>query len=321
MLPDRTPLVPQRRELLGTGAWAQAATLTWRLAGDSAAAEHRVWFTFVPDGSEVRLAGLIDRPASAGGRQPGWWLGPVQAGRHGAVTVVVGAGLTLSTWQTYADRALDEVRRRLPGAVGATENPTLVVEVPATTVDFERVVGATPGSYVDIAAVTLAEGDRAGAALRIVVNPGAASQLTADGLGLTLTHEAVHVVTRSPQSPAPTWAVEGLADWVALQAFPRAAPAVEAPLGREVERSGAPAVLPGNAAFAADAPRLDLAYAQAWFACRYVVASSSTSELGWLYRDLDHGRTLDQATQGVLGTSAAEFTRGWRRYVRTAARP
>ena len=59
----------------------------------------------------------------------------------------------------------------------------------------------------------------AGGAIRIVVNPKAA-QLSSSALQAVLEHEMVHVATRSPDSPAPTWAEEGLAEWVSMQAHP-----------------------------------------------------------------------------------------------------
>ncbi len=319
LLPARYRLSPARQQVLGADAWVQAVTVSWRLAGDGAAADHRVWFTFVPDGADLRVAGLIDRPAGEpAGRQPSWWLGPVQAVRRGPVTVVVGSGQSAEVWRTSVGRALAQAVRHLPASAGAPENPTLVVEIPATTADFERVVGAATGSYAEVAAATLAEGSSARAALRIVVNPVAARRLTADGLQLTLTHEAVHVLTRSPQSPAPTWAVEGLADWVALQAYPGSAAGVAAPLLRQVAAQGPPAALPADADFEAGAGRLEPAYAQSWFVCRYL-ASTSPDRLGRLYRELDRGRTLDQATATVLGGTAADLTAGWRNYLRAEA--
>lgn len=321
LLPEQQRLTSAREQVLGADAWMQAATVTWRLAGDRAAAEHRVWFTFVRDGVGVRLAGLIDRPTNEPAlQQPSWWLGPVEAERRGPVTVVVGSGQSPGAWRTKVEGALAQVLRHLPAATGSIENPTLVVEVPATSADFERIVGTPTGSYADIAAATVAEGNTPQAAQRIVVNPDAVRRLSAAGLNLTLTHEAVHVLTRSPESPAPAWAVEGLADWVALQAYPEAGPAVAGPLLSEVAGHGPPAALPPDAEFEVGSGRLGLAYAEAWFACRYVATSTSPDRLGRLYRELDRGRTLDQAADTALGRSAADLTAGWRGYLRAEAR-
>lgn len=320
LLPDRRVLSAERQRVLGPDAWRQAATITWRLPGDTAAADQRVWFTFVLNGSGTQLAGLLDGPAGEPAtRQPSWWLGPVRNGRQGQITVVVGAGQSPARWLRLGQEALSHARKFLPDTVGTAAQPTLVLEVPATTADFERVVGVDVGSYADIGAVTLAEGSTPQAALRIAVNPDAVRRLTADGLGVSLTHEAVHVLTRSPGSPAPIWAVEGLADWIALQAYPKADEAVAGPLLSDVAAAGPPAALPADAAFDPDAGRLDLAYAQSWFAWRYLATTSSPSRLGRLYRELDRGRTLDQAASEVLGSSAAQLTAGWRRYLRAQA--
>ncbi len=92
-----------------------------------------------------------------------------------------------------------------------------------------------------------------------------------DQLAELLRHEIVHVATRSPQSPAPTWAVEGLAEWVAVDPDSgRRSPGVVAVLAA-VRRDGPPARLPGEAEFAVGATELNQAYAEAWLACRYIV--------------------------------------------------
>ncbi len=312
-------LVGSRQTLLGADAWVQPVTLRWRLDGDDAVAEHVVWLTFVRQDGRPRVAGTRDGPAEPA-RQPSWWLGPVRGQQRGSATVLVGAGQSPERWLAAAEQAVRAVRQHLPTTSADAVGSSVVLEVPATIGDFEAVVGATPGSYADVAAVTFAEGPTAEAALRVVVNPAAAQRLTADGLAVTLAHETVHVVTRSPRSPAPLWATEGLADYVALQAYPRAADAVAEPLLADVRAHGAPDRLPVDTAFDDGAERLGLAYAQSWFACRSIAESTSPAALGRFYRALDRGRTLDQAATDELGRSGAEVTRGWRRYLVAAAR-
>ena len=63
--PGERPLPPARQQLLGPEAWVQPVLVTWRLVGESDAALHRVWLTFVADGAGARLAGTFDGPVPA----------------------------------------------------------------------------------------------------------------------------------------------------------------------------------------------------------------------------------------------------------------
>ncbi|MCW2812192.1 MAG: hypothetical protein JWP61_2650 [Friedmanniella sp.] len=321
-------LTPDRRARLGPDAWAARATLSWRLQGETAPARQTVWLTFVGavgaegGGSggtgDVRLAGTIDRGDAAA--QPLWWVGPVTSLTRSDVTVVVGAGQTAAQWASRAASAATQVRTRLPRGVVTRRTGQLVLEVPASPADFGAVLGAVPtDGYASIAAVTRPEGP-AGSAVRVIVNPEAASRLTAGGLGLVLTHELVHVATRSATSPAPRWAVEGLAEDVALAAHPDQQPAQDELLLSRVRTAGAPRALPTDDDFRVGGAGLDLAYAEAWSLCRFV-ARTSPARLGRLYAELDAGRPLAQATASALRLTPAELTAGWRRdLTRRAAR-
>ena len=88
----------------------------------------------------------------------------------------------------------------------------------------------------------------------------------------------------------------------------------------DVERRGPPAALPGDEAFAADAPGLSRAYAEAWLVCRYVAEHYSAARLGRLYAELDQGRSLEVASRTALGIGADELIAGWRRYLVRLAR-
>jgi hypothetical protein len=195
-----------------------------------------------------------------------------------------------------------------------------VVEVPASRAAFEAVVGAAPGSYAGVAAVTLADGPAATAAPRIVVNPEVTRTLTEVGVATVLTHEMVHRATRSADSPAPTWAVEGLADEVAFRTHPTAAKASSQLLADQVRGHGAPRALPSDDRFGADQADLDLTYAEAWSACRYVAATWSPARLQRLYAALDDGAALDTAARDELGVSASALTAGWRSWLERRAR-
>ena len=128
------------------------------------------------------------------------------------------------------------------------------------------------------------------------------------------------MATRSPDSPVPQWAEEGLAEWVALGRAPvDDDPAVRALLA-DVERRGPPLAPPDDEAFAAGAPELNRAYAEAWLVCRYVAERYSAARLGRLYAELDRGRSLDEASRAALGVGADELVAGWRRYLVRLAR-
>jgi hypothetical protein len=313
--PRFAALSEDRRGTLGRDAWVQQATVSWQLADDARPAEHTVWLTMVPVGSRAQLAAVTDRPANAD-PLPIWWSEPVVAERSGKATAL--ASVALGTRGRWADAAAtaatvvaEQVRRVAP-----TWSGRLVVEVPGSRQFFEQVLGAEAGSFAQIAAVTSAEGPNpASAALRIVVNPAAAGRLTDLGVAVLLAHEATHVATRSVDSPAPVWAVEGFADYVAYEAYPKARKGAIAPLLADIRKRGEPTRLPSNASFRASASGLGLTYAKAWLACKYVADIHSPRELDRLYSELDRGRTLEQATQAVLKQSAEEFVAGWRSYL------
>ncbi len=234
--------------------------------------------------------------------------------------MVVGSGQPVDAWLDRATAAAAAVRQRVSAGPAAGWDGRLVVEVPASRSAFEAVLGAEPGSYADIAAVALREGPDADAALRVLVNPAVTRALAPVGVAVVLTHETVHVATRSPGSPAPTWIVEGLADEVALATHPEAATGVADPLLQRVRSRGAPTELPGDDAFLAGADDLAVSYAAAWTACRYVTDTWSAEDLQRLYTALDGGQDLDGALQATLGTDEAGLTAGWRAALEQQAR-
>ena len=311
-------LAGARAQLLGSGAWAQRAVVSWRLAGDDADVEHRVWLTFLSDGGHVRLAGTVDEPSDAIHEQkPSWWLGPVAARQREGITVV-GSAPALDRWAKLAATARDNVQHHLPDGQRLSWNGHVVVEVPASDRDFDLVLGEPTGSYGSIAAVTRRVGIEGGAT-RIVINPKAA-QLPSSALQAVLEHEMVHVATHSPDSPAPIWAEEGLAEWVSTQAHPgQLAEATDDVLIR-VRAQGAPRSFPSDQQFHIGEQDLQLAYAEAWLACRYIADRYSEIQLGSLYAALDNGRSLDEASRSALKISEAELITRWRAYLVRSAR-
>jgi hypothetical protein len=317
--PTEFGLSEARRQLLGTNAWPQRAVVTWRLPGDSAEVEHLVSLTFLEVGGEVKVAGAIDEPSSnAGAQKPSWWLGPVTGREQGEVTVLAGSGQSVDGWALHAQAALADVRQELPDGLGASWNGRVVLEVPATRRDFESVLGKPAGSYASIAAVTHHAGMGDGA-IRIVVSPKAA-QLSSSALQAVLEHEMVHVATRSPDSPAPMWAEEGLAEWVSLQSQPGQRSDGTDEVMARVRSDGAPRSFPADGRFQAGSSNLQLAYAEAWLACRFIADPYSEAQLGRFYAQLARGRTLDEASRSTLQIGEAALTEGWRNYLVRLAR-
>jgi hypothetical protein len=312
--PAQFGLAEPRTQLLGSSAWAQRAVVSWRLAGDDADVEHQIWLTFLPDGGQVRLAGTVDEPPDRTGEQkPSWWLGPLTARERGGVTVVAGSGQALDRWARLAAAALDNVRGNLPDGLPLSWSGHIVVEVPATPRDFEFVLGEPAGSYGSIAAVTRRAGTADGAT-RIVVNPKAA-QLSSSALQAVLEHEMVHVATRSPDSPAPVWAEEGLAEWVSTKAHAGQLSEATDDVLTQVRAQGAPHSFPSDQEFQIGEHNLGLAYAEGWLACRYIADRYSEIQLGRFYAELDRGRSLDAASRSALKISEAELITRWRAYL------
>ena len=314
--PAERPLSPARQRLLGADAWVQPVVVSWQLAGDVEEAQHRVWLTFVPDGGRARLAGTFDGPVPASpGPLPSWWLGPVTARQQGLVTVLAGSGQPMDRWTGLAVEAAAAVRRGLPTGMADGWTGRVVIEVPATTRDFAAVLGQPAEAYAAIAAVAYPVGVGDRPPLRVAVNPRARSLVTQAQLAEILRHEIVHLATRSPESPAPLWAVEGLAEWVAVGSGPGRSSSGTAELLAAVRRDGPPRSLPADADFAVGSPTLNRAYAEAWLACRYIAQQYSPARLGRFYAELDRGRSVDEASRAVLGLGAGELIAGWRRFL------
>jgi hypothetical protein len=317
--PAQFGLAEQRTQLLGSSAWAQRAVVSWRLAGENADVEHQIWLTFLSDGGQVRLAGTVDEPPSRIAEQkPSWSLGPLTASEREGVTVIAGSGQPLKRWANLAAAALDNVRDNLPDGLRLPWSGHIVMEVPATPRDFESILGERPGSYDSIAAATRRMGTADGAT-RIVVNPKAA-QLSSSALQVVLEHEMVHVATSSPDSPAPVWAEEGLAEWVSTRAHTGQPSEATDDVLTRVRAQGAPRSFPSDQEFQIGERDLRMAYAEAWLVCRYIANRYSEIQLGRFYAELDDGHSLDEASQSALNISEAELIIRWRAYLVRLAR-
>ena len=317
--PNQFGLSKVRRRLLGPDAWVQRAIVVWRVPGDAAEVEHVVWLTFLDAAGEAKLAGTIDEPAgNIRTQQPSWGLGPSTGLERDGVTVLAGSGQSLDRWVQVAAAAVANVRHELPDGLGGSWNGHVVIEAPATVRDFEAVLNKPAGSYGSIAAVTHRAG-MTGDAIRIVVNPKAA-ELPEIDLQSVLEHEMVHVATGSPNSPAPTWAEEGLAEWVSMRVRPDQRSEGTDELLARVRDDGAPRSFPADQRFEVGARNLEQAYAEAWLACRFVADQYSESQLGSFHAELARGSTLDEASQSTLHLSEAALIAEWRAYLVRLAR-
>ena len=305
----RQNLPASRRTLLGPDARTWQATLDWSLPGETSTAQQTVWLTLLPGPDGVRLAGTTDDADPDTPAEPIWWRHPVTRVDRGGLTLLLGPGQRATTWADLTAHSVREARHRLPTPLSGRWPDRVVVEVPTDAASFESVLGAARGSYAGTAAVTRPEGPRTDSAVRVVVNPALADQPALERR-LTLTHEMVHVATRSASSPAPLWAVEGLAEYVAYRTEPRARAATEQALAAALRRDGVPSRLPADSDLGSGATDVTVAYAEAWIVCRAVVEHRSSAALGRFYLRLDAGDPVGAAATATLGVDEAGL-RGW----------
>jgi hypothetical protein len=303
------PLSGWRYGLPGQAAGgARPLDVHYRLAGDPApAVQHR---TVTLQQRAGRWYVGADEPAT-GAAQP-WDLAPVAVVRRPSV-LVVGAPADRALLGAVADEAAAAVPR-VTAAWGSGWARSVVVEVPHDGAALARLV---PGDLEQLAALaTTVAGDRGPVGDRVVVAPDAFRRLTPAGRRVVLTHELVHVATRTATGPAsPSWLVEGLADVVG---FRRAGVPLEAAapeLAAAVRDGALPAALPSDAALAPGAPGLGAAYEQAWLAVDLLVRRYGATRVDALYRAVGRahdGAAAERALDDVLGTSTAELTAAWR---------
>lgn len=307
--------VAERRRI-GENAWLAEVDVRWALRGyDRREVQAEVDVIFADDGDRARIVRIGPED---GGRAPEWLLGPVRVSEHGDVLLLASPsqprlGRDIERQISGLD---DDVRRVLQSWRGP-----LVVVVPGSAAQMERFLGARPGQYNAIAAVTTVAGtdsDRA-SPVRIVVNPPVFAGLGPKAGRVVLAHEATHVATGATTgSDLPLWLVEGFADYVALVAEPVPVEVAAAQAIDRVRRNGPPDRLPGRREFATSAHGLGASYEAAWLACRLIAERHGERGLVRFYRSAE---TLGVAAafRSVLDTGPRAFTREWRSYLRGLA--
>lgn len=305
--------VDQVGTVAADGSWAGIMDLTWRVGGlDPAPSRADVVVSFAPDGDGLAIAGFD----SAGrGRVPLWLRGELSVARAGGVLVMVdGPRSEARAVLQRVTRGMDVVRRVLPGW-----SSPVVVEVPASAAELDEALGAEPGTYAGIAAVTTTAGSvtAPGAPIHVFVNPDVTAGLRRAGAQVVMSHELVHVATDAPRTPMEPWLVEGFADYVALRDvnLPDATT-----LGRAIEavrRHGVPKTLPSPEDFDTRAPDLQASYELAWLACRIIAERLGEQGLLAVY-DAATGRPVSQVLRRS-GLALDELTAQWRSRLSTAA--
>jgi hypothetical protein len=291
------------------GSWTGAAELTWQLRGfDEKPARSDVAVRFAPVGDGLGIAGF-QATAEGNSRLPLWLRGPLSVARADDVLVMAdGPTSAAEAAAVRAARGVEAVRRVLPDW-----SSPVVVEVPASAAELDETLGADPGTYAGIAAVTAPVGRASdvGGPVHVFVNPDVSYGLRRVGAQVVMSHELVHVATDAVRRPVEPWLLEGFADYVALRDT-RLSDRVT--LGRAIEaarRGGVPEALPTAADFDTRARDLQARYEEAWLACRIIGERLGERGLVELYDAAARGKSLRQVLRRV-GVPLVDLTRAWR---------
>ncbi|MGC4112369.1 MAG: hypothetical protein QM747_18510 [Nocardioides sp.] len=294
-----------------SGTWTADVATTWRFAGFDQRAEHlEVQVRFAAGRGSLGIAGI------GGGdrRSPLWLSGPLQVRRTATSMVLVeGSAARADRFAALARHAVPQVRQVLPGWRGG-----LVVEVPASQDGLDAALGAHRGDYAGIAAVTTTvDGSRSRRSpSHVFINPPVFDPLQTRGAQVVITHETTHVATDAANSTAPTWLIEGFADFVALSAQPLPVSTTAARIAALVHRHGVPGALPSEAQFAPGSPYLEARYESAWLACRLLAEDAGTPSLVGFYRAMDAGGRLGPELERYFGFGLPAFVRQWQDVLR-----
>jgi hypothetical protein len=290
----------------GDGSWTAVVDVRWAFDGfddEPTATELQVRFQGRDDGDGVAITSI----GGGAHRTPVWMSGPIQVARSGDVLVVAAEGIDLSTYARRARAAVPTVSR-----VVADWSGRLVVEVPADGAALEAALGAEPGYYSQIAAVTGAGGEvYPGAPIHVYVNPDVFDGLGRAGQQVVLAHEATHVATEAPFSSAPVWLVEGFADYVALRdtTLPLTRTARQA--AERVRDEGLPKALPDASEFDTRGPHLGAVYEESWLICETLAARGGDAALVRFYTAVSDGAPVAEALEQELDWTEPDLVDAW----------
>ncbi len=313
---DPGALSPARRRVLGPSAWVAEVDVSLVLAGlDREPWKTTLRMVFLDRGGKTYLA--ADREGLPSTDPTPLWLTDRVNVVHGKHSLLVGVQPPdrLERFARTADRSVP----RVTGVWGEDWAQFVVVLVPATQKQMERVVGVDAESQGAVAAVTTSVGRATPRdASHIVVNPDTFDKIGSLGRLVVLTHEITHVAAHATVSTMPVWLSEGFADYVGFHETGLSTSVVAQEFLAGVRRSGPPGDLPDAAQFDPQAKGLDEAYESAWTACRYIADSWGERELVRFYRAMDGVTTAaaeNRTYAATLDTTPEEFLAGWRRYV------
>lgn len=293
----------------GPRSWVADVAVTWRLRGyDRSPSEREVAITVQDSRDGARF---VSAGQGADDAVPLWMLDRLRVGR-GTQSLVMVAAQSVGDYEDMADQAVVDVRKVLPGWRGR-----LVVEVPSSERELDRVLGAKAGSYSAIAAVTTTvDGSLDDSApVHVFVNPEVFERLGEQGAQIVMSHEAAHVATGAATADLPVWLLEGFADYVALAEVDLPVDITASQVLGQVRREGAPDRLPGPVEFDAANTALGASYESAWLACRLLAETYGEGRLLRFYERADQDSGTDAAFAGLLGTTERAFTADWRSYL------
>ena len=297
--------------------WLPQTTLTYTLrGGDGTRSTLLAFYTFVRRGDAWFIAADDDTaPGAPGTQRDVWDYGPVVTvrGRASLVLAHLGSEQQARDVAALADDAVTSVT----ALWGTDWSRRVVVVIPASAQELQDVV-QDHDDLSHFAALESAElgrtPGRTEQAQRIAVNPAVFfGQTTERGRQVVMTHETAHVATSgSTRTGMPTWLIEGFADYAGFRTVDVPLSSAAAALQARVRTSGAPQVLPHDAAFSADATDLDVAYEEAWLACRLIAQTEGQDALVRLYRAVGDGQSVPAAFRSVLHSTVPTFTAAWR---------
>ncbi len=299
------------------GSWSAVTEVAWQVEGDVTPSQADVVVSFAPDGDGLGIAGFGGADAAGRGRVPLWMRGELSVARSRGVLVMVdGTQSEADKVAARVRRGIDVVRRVLP----AWRAP-VVVEVPASAADLDEALGAAPGTYAGIAAVTATAGGVSDgqAPVHVFVNPEVTAGLRRAGAQVVMSHELVHVATDAARGGTEPWLVEGFADYVALRDtdLPDAITLGQAIAA--VRRDGVPDDLPTAAQLDTRAADLQARYEEAWLACRIVAERLGESGLLAVYDAAGSGTPLASAL-ARRGLPIDELFELWRAHLKRFTR-